>query len=167
MQLWLALFTKYKEGKNRQHTFISSRFQRLYLDSIMKILVLNAGSSSQKSCLFEVGQALPKSPPNPLWEAHIDWTAGTGMAEMSVKNFAGQTLRETLKVDSSGSAIRQMLDRLWTGPAQGIDQRSGIEVVGHRVVHGGHDYQQATLVTPEVRAAIASVAVFAPLHNRA
>jgi acetate kinase len=133
----------------------------------MKILVLNAGSSSQKSCLFELGDSLPKSPPRPLWEAHIDWSAGTGLAEMNVKNSAGQTLREALKIESRGSAIKQILETLWSGPTQGIDQRSAIDVVGHRVVHGGHDYQHATPVTPEVRAAIAKLAVFAPLHNRA
>lgn len=86
---------------------------------------------------------------------------------MTVKNSAGPTLDEKLKVDARGEAIKTMLDTLWSGPTRGIGQRSGIDVVGHRVVHGGHNYQQAMMVTPEVRAEIAALAVFAPLHNRA
>lgn len=133
----------------------------------MKILVLNAGSSSQKSCLFEIGDSLPSSPPKPLWEAHMDWSSGTGSAELSVKNSGGAVLHNFLKVDSRAAAIHKMLDTLWSGPAQALRPPSGIDVAGHRVVHGGHDYQQASMVTPEVRAAIASLALFAPLHNRA
>jgi acetate kinase len=133
----------------------------------MKILVLNAGSSSQKSCLFEVGDSLLKSPPAPLWEAQIDWSAGMGHAQIQVKNSAGAVLHEMLKVETRGAAIKQMLDTLWNGSTQGIGQRSDVGVVGHRVVHGGHDYQHAVMVTPEVRSTIASLAVFAPLHNRA
>jgi acetate kinase len=133
----------------------------------MKILVLNAGSSSQKSCLFDVGESLPASPPKPLWEAHIDWSSWTGSAEMTVKNSAGPALRDVLKVDSRAAAIERMLDTLWSGPAPTLRQRSAIDAVGHRVVHGGHDYQRATMVSPKVRATIASLALFAPLHNRA
>jgi acetate kinase len=39
--------------------------------------------------------------------------------------------------------------------------------VGHRVVHGGDRFRQATIVTPEVEAAIAELAPLAPLHNPA
>jgi acetate kinase len=40
------------------------------------------------------------------------------------------------------------------------------ELVGHRIVHGGKDHRGTTLLTPEVRAAIAREAEFAPAHNR-
>lgn len=44
---------------------------------------------------------------------------------------------------------------------------SEVDVVGHRVVHGGKSLQEATAITPEVKSAIARMSVFAPLHNRA
>jgi acetate kinase len=47
-----------------------------------------------------------------------------------------------------------------SGPAE-------IEMVGHRVVHGGKQYIEPTVVTPEVKAGIARLAEFAPLHNPA
>ncbi len=43
---------------------------------------------------------------------------------------------------------------------------SEIDVVGHRIVHGGPKYRESVLVTAEVRAAIAEQAEFAPAHNR-
>jgi acetate kinase len=43
-------------------------------DVVMKILVLSAGSSSQKSCLYELKAETPAAPSQPLWEAEIDWT---------------------------------------------------------------------------------------------
>jgi hypothetical protein len=44
----------------------------------MKILVLNAGSSSQKSCLYEFKAETLAAPSRPLWEAEIDWTHHQG-----------------------------------------------------------------------------------------
>lgn len=41
-----------------------------------------------------------------------------------------------------------------------------VEVVGHRIVHGGAAYHESTLITPEVRKAIAQEAEIAPAHNR-
>ena len=41
-----------------------------------------------------------------------------------------------------------------------------IELVGHRIVHGGQEYRETSWITPEVRAAIARQVEFAPSHNR-
>jgi acetate kinase len=41
-----------------------------------------------------------------------------------------------------------------------------IDVVGHRIVHGGPIYRESTPLTPEVREAIAQEVEFAPAHNR-
>jgi len=41
-----------------------------------------------------------------------------------------------------------------------------VDVVGHRIVHGGRTYRDTTRITPEVRAAIAQQVEFAPSHNR-
>jgi acetate kinase len=40
-----------------------------------------------------------------------------------------------------------------------------VDVVGHRIVHGGH-FRASTVLTPEVLAAIAEETVLAPAHNR-
>jgi acetate kinase len=43
----------------------------------MKALVLNSGSSSQKSALFDLKGALSLDPQPPLWEAKIEWNHGS------------------------------------------------------------------------------------------
>jgi len=50
----------------------------------VKILVLNSGSSSQKSSLYEIGENLPVDSPAPLWEGKIEWR--DEVAEVEVKN---------------------------------------------------------------------------------
>jgi acetate kinase len=131
----------------------------------MKILVLNSGSSSQKSCLYELGTALPDSPPAPLWEAKIEWSENGAVLKM--RNSSGKTSEQELDKSKRGEAIAQLLKALVSGETRVLAQLSEIDVVGHRVVNGGRQYTTPVLITPEVTAAIETMSAFAPLHNRA
>ena len=131
----------------------------------MKILVLNSGSSSQKSCVYEIGEVLPQDPPSCIWEGKIEWE-GEG-AEAVVKNSQGAAHKKRVTVGSRGEAVEHLLRGLWRGETRAISSPSDITVVGHRVVHGGPHYEEPVVVTPEVKSAIASVSAFAPLHSRA
>lgn len=134
---------------------------------MMKILILNAGSSSQKSCLYQLGETLPTLPQEPLWEAKIDWTATSGVAVFQVKTAHGESIEEDLAIEERPKAIAYMLNTLWRGSTQVITQLSDIDIIGHRVVHGGQEYTKATLITPEVKAVIHKLAALAPEHNPA
>jgi len=131
----------------------------------MKVLVLNSGSSSQKSCLYEIGDVLPNDPPAPIWEGKIEWAED--QAEFSISNPHGVSRKDLPSVGSRGEAIERLLQSLWTGETQAISGPSEIDVVGHRVVHGGPHHFEPAIVTAEVKSAIEGVSVFAPLHNRA
>ncbi|MBP0012705.1 MAG: acetate kinase [Roseofilum sp. SBFL] len=133
----------------------------------MKILVLNAGSSSQKSCLYDItGDQLPAHPPHPLWEATIDWTVATDYGVMKVK--ANGIEQETnLPSDAKEEAISKLLQTLVSGETQVLESLSEINAVGHRVVHGGTEYSEATRITPEVQATITQLIPLAPSHNPA
>ena len=131
----------------------------------MKVLVLNAGSSSQKSCLYELNDVLPDRPPQPLWEAQIDWNHRQGVALLKVETASGTEQEEEFASDSRQAAISRMLETLWQGKTHVINSLKEIDIVGHRVVHGGQDYQQSTLISPDVKEAIARLSVFAPVHN--
>lgn len=131
----------------------------------MKILVLNSGSSSQKSCLYEIGNALPDDPPARLWEATIEWNDDSTKVE--IKNAKGFAQTHQTRFSSRAQAIEDMLDTLWSGDSSAIASPSKIDVVGHRVVHGGPDFENPTVITTRVKAAITAVSAFAPLHNRA
>ena len=131
----------------------------------MNVLVLNSGSSSQKSCVYEIGDKLPDDPPSCIWEGKIEWT--DDQAEFSIKNSHGVSRKDQTSVGSREEAVERLLRSLWSGATRGISGASDIDVVGHRVVHGGPRYFEPVVVTAEVKSAIESVSVFAPLHNRA
>jgi len=131
----------------------------------MKVLVLNSGSSSQKSCLYDIGNTLPEHPPEPAWEGKIEWDGDH--ADIQVQNSHGAKLKERVQVASRSDAIDRLLDTLWNGNLRIVSAPSEIDVVGHRIVHGGKELEKATAITPEVKSAIARMSVFAPLHNRA
>ena len=135
----------------------------------MKILVLNAGSSSQKSRLYEIADSgkVPELAPAPLWQAEADWTHHRGTTEVKISIASGATLEENLDTDLRSEVITHILKSLWSGKTKVLSQASGIDIVGHRIVHGGSKFEKSTLVTPEVKTAISSMAVLAPLHNPA
>ncbi len=131
----------------------------------MKILVLNSGSSSQKSYLYAIGETLSAEAPEPLWAANIEW--GGDSAEVSVRNVGGHVVRARARIASRKAAIEYLLSTLWSGKSRLVDKPTAIDVVGHRVVHGGPHYKHPVRVDAKVKAAIAAVSDFAPLHNRA
>lgn len=134
----------------------------------MKILVLNAGSSSQKSCLYEItGETLPQQAPQPLWEGKVNWTQDRGVAEIEVKTATGEILQESIYGDSRRAHVAYMLYTLSRGATKVVSNLSEIDVVGHRVVHGGIDYRNSVIITEEVKKAIASLSTLAPAHNPA
>jgi acetate kinase len=53
----------------------------------MKILVLNEGSSSLKSALYDLADPFPEHPPAPLWEGKIEWG---NMSQFRVKSKNGE-----------------------------------------------------------------------------
>lgn len=131
----------------------------------MKILVLNSGSSSQKSCIYDVGNTLPANPPEPIWQAKAEWDGQR--AEIEVQSSLGEKRREQVGIESRNQIVGLLLDTLCSGQKPVISNFSEIDAVGHRVVNGGPDYQQPVIITPELRASIARMSVLAPLHNRA
>jgi acetate kinase len=135
----------------------------------MNVLVLNSGSSSQKSCLYQLGNSLPGllpyDSPTCVWEGKIEWT--DSKAQYSIKNSSGLSQKERIPFRSREHAIERLLNSLWSGKTQAISSPSEIDVVGHRVVHGGPRYFEPSIINAKVKAAIKSVSVFAPLHNRA
>lgn len=133
----------------------------------MDILVLNAGSSSQKSRLYRIAGEQPPGldAPAPLWEADVAWK-GTVGGSLTVRTAAGKRLERELPPDRQ-AALDHLLGALWSGPTRVISGPEAIAAVGHRIVHGGVEYEEATPVTPGVKATIARLAVLAPEHNPA
>ena len=128
----------------------------------MKILVLNSGSSSQKACLYEIGEALPDHPPACLWEGRVEF--GRSSATVTTKNSQGGLQKEEIQVSSREQVVRNLLGTLTEGGAGVLASASDVDAVGHRVVHGGPHFEEPVIVTPEVRSAMRKVSALAPLH---
>lgn len=131
----------------------------------MKILVLNSGSSSLKSSLYDLRAPLPALAPDPLWQGEIEWSGND--AGITIATSAGAQSKQKIKVASREEATRQLLATLWTGTTRVLASAKEIEVVGHRVVNGGPDHREPAIVDAKVKAAIEAAVTFAPLHNQA
>ncbi len=135
----------------------------------MKILVLNSGSSSQKVCLYDLPapssyNPLPDDPPAPLWEGKLEWL--DDRASLEVRTSTGASSKENVPKGKRSAATSHLLDELISGKTRVLQSLSEIDVVGHRIVNGGRALDRPTVITPDVKAAIEKMAVFAPLHNR-
>ncbi len=109
-----------------------------------RVLVLNAGSSSIKAAVLELGTG---GSCNRLWQDQHPWTmpaAGDGNPELN-------------------AAVHQCLAS-WL-PAVLAPWRGSLTLVAHRVVHGGEGFSRACRIDAEVRRGIAAVSALAPLHN--
>ena len=129
----------------------------------MLVLVLNAGSSSQKSCLYDLGESIPDTPPEPLWKADIDWMS-KGKGILTVESNGKE---QEIEIKDRDTALKTLLNTLIEGELKVIDSLDKIDLVGHRVVHGGTEYSQPTLINDDVKKAIADLIPLAPSHNPA
>jgi len=118
------------------------------------VLVLNAGSSSLKFTVFG----------NDLAVEAAGQIEGIGTApRFTARSGAGAKIADE-KLDATVEDSRGALDAL----AAWLRSRfAGARVlgVGHRVVHGGANYQQPTVVTPQVMQDLRALESLAPLHQ--
>jgi acetate kinase len=133
----------------------------------MNVLVMNAGSSSQKSCLYRFPEtANPKIVPALLWSGQIDWTAQPGTATLKVET-ESHTWQDSCPALPRSPVLYKLIETLWQGETQVVSSPAAIDWVGHRVVHGGAEYRESVQITSDVKAAIDRLADFAPVHNPA
>jgi acetate kinase len=132
----------------------------------MKILVLNSGSSSQKSALFELGPEVSDDPVSPLWEGKLEWDGE--QEKLAIQNARGKELREAKNTppDKRPASVDAMLCHLWCGPTAVLESANEIAIVGHRIVHGGPKLTEPTVIDSSVKREIADLSAIAPLHNQ-
>jgi acetate kinase len=121
----------------------------------MRVLLLNAGSSSLKCSIMESATRAVLARATADWAGEVTGYERTGPGKARVSRQVG--------FRGHADAVRYALDDL------GITHRAGAErpvAVGHRIVHGG-ELTTAVRIEPAVRARIAALADLAPLHNPA
>ena len=126
----------------------------------MKILVINAGSSSLKYQLIDMDtkSVLAKG----LCERiGID---GSNLQHTCVmKGLDKKKIEEPMK--DHGDAIQMVIDALVDPEIGVIGSMDEIGAVGHRVVHGAEEFTESTVITEAVMKALDKCTPLAPLHN--
>jgi acetate kinase len=140
---------------------------------LMKILVLNAGSGSQRCSLFDLEGQPPAAAGSrePVWEATLDSTApGQPAGQLRVKVRRGATEAEAGLIDAGLPAherVQRLLRGLWEGPGALLRGPDEIHAIGHRIVHGGDRFDRAVFVDAAVEETIDRLSLLAPSHNPA
>lgn len=122
----------------------------------MKIMSINAGSSTLKWKLFEMPEK------NEIASGMID-RLGSPKAVFKLKYQGKKTEREEA-VESNEIAVLSILSAL--KDAKIIDHFEDITAFGHRVVAGGEHFKKSEIVTEQNLALIQELAEYAPLHNK-
>ena len=128
----------------------------------MKILVVNAGSSSLKYQLFELKDEEQQVLANGLCER-----IGIDGANISHETNTGKTFKLETEMPDHTVAVKLVIDALLSpmhGVLKSLDE---VDAVGHRVVHGGEKFAESVLITEDVKQAIKDCYPLAPLHNPA
>lgn len=123
----------------------------------MKIMSVNAGSSSLKFSLFEMDNK------ELIASGYFEKVTLSG-SFFNIK-YNGEKYYEEIDMPNHTIAVQIMLDRLISlGIVSSLEE---IGAVGHRIVHGGDKYNKSVIIDDEVLEGIRSFADLAPLHNPA
>ena len=127
----------------------------------MKILVVNAGSSSLKYQLFDMddGKVLAKGICEKIG---ITPTSGS----LTHKPYHGDKYSTEIAIPDHNTAIRLVLEKLTDKELGVIADVSEIAAVGHRFVHGG-TIKESKILNDEILAYIESIIPINPLHGPA
>lgn len=125
----------------------------------MKILVINAGSSSLKYQLIDMDgeKVLAKG---------ICERIGADDGIFTHKAF-GQAWKSTPTMRNHTEAFAQVKQALTQGEGKVIEHLSDVDAIGHRVVQGGARYDRSVVITDKVKQDIDELKALAPLHNPA
>ena len=123
----------------------------------MKILSVNAGSSSLKFTLIEL-------PSKEVLASGLFEKIGMTDSMYTIK-FNGQKLTKEVNLVDHSVAVSKLIEELVENKI--VESLHDIEGVGHRMVHGGSEYTESVLLNDEVLNNIAKYNELAPLHNPA
>lgn len=123
----------------------------------MKILVINAGSSSLKYQLLDMADE------SVIAKGNCDRIGIDGHIKHTT--FDGRTVDTDCPFPTHTEAFEKLVEVLTTGDASVVKSMEEISAVGHRIVQGAEIFDKTTLVTDEVIQQIDDLSELAPVHN--
>lgn len=145
-----------RERQGKQLCSLSLDVERM---SFLKILVINAGSSSLKYQLFDTDTR------DVLAKGLCERIGIDGKVKHSVPG--QETYVEEAEMKNHGDATRIVIRLLTEGDTAVLSSLSEINAVGHRVLHGGSEFTESVIVDDRVIDAIRKCIPLGPLHNPA
>ena len=127
----------------------------------MKVLVINAGSSSLKYQLFDMANE------SVLAKGLCERIGIDGHMKHQPQVEGKETFDESVPLPNHAAAIEQLMEKMTSTQYGVISDMSEIAAVGHRVVHGGENFSASSLINADVLKAIEDCIPLAPLHNPA
>jgi acetate kinase len=122
----------------------------------MRILLLNAGSSSLKGTLVDSEQGTVVA------HCLADWAGTT--TRYSYTSPDGEPCSDEVSWRGHAPAVQRFVRDLMQAEPVALPSRSALAAVGHRIVHGG-PFTSSVRIVPETRSCIAGLTELAPLHN--
>ena len=123
----------------------------------MKIISINAGSSSLKFTLFEMKD-------ESVIASGVFERIGCDGSCYTIK-YNGEKIVQEVELNNHTDAVNILLEKLIA--LEIINSYDDIKGVGHRIVHGGSKYTESVFVTDQVIQDIEEFKNYAPLHNPA
>ena len=126
----------------------------------MKVLVINAGSSSLKYQLLDTETEAV------LAKGNCERIGIDGSRIIHKTSGKSEYVKETSLPDHS-AAMKLLVETLVDSEVGCLSSTDEIEAIGHRVVHGGQYFANSVMLSDEVLEAVEKCIVYAPLHNPA
>ena len=126
----------------------------------MKVLVINAGSSSLKYQLLDTDTEAV------LAKGNCE-RIGIDGSRIIHKCTGKSEYVKQIDLPDHSAAMKILVETLVDSDVGCITSIDEIEAVGHRVVHGGQYFADSVLLSDEVLKAVEKCIVYAPLHNPA
>ena len=123
----------------------------------MKILSVNAGSSSLKFQMYEM-------PEEKVLISGTFERIGIGGGLYTIK-INGEKIKKERELANHAEAVQILIDELLENKV--IESLDEIKGVGHRIVHGGEKYAKSVVIDDDVIKTITELSDLAPLHNPA
>ena len=128
----------------------------------MKVLVLNAGSSSLKFTLFDMEGGKNSVLANGQAER-----LGLENPKITYKRHDGYKSEETPAITNHAEALQVICRKLVEGEGAVLKSLSEVSAIGHRVLHGGEKITKPVLIDENAKAIIRECFPLGPLHNPA
>jgi acetate kinase len=126
----------------------------------MKVLVINAGSSSLKYQLYDMSNE------SVLASGRVE-RIGMDSSIVTHEPVDKPEVRNVSEILDHVTAVKRVIEMLTNAEFGALSHLNEIDAVGHRVVHGGEVFSSSVLVTPDVKLEIRRLFDLAPLHNPA